>query len=193
MIERIKSHDKIRERFNAVVLENIQSGAKLFLTFLAGTDFYDAPASSNYHLDKIGGLALHSLNVWKAMDRLQAAYKISKKSAALVALFHDVCKINFYKKELKWRKPNEKWIQEEAWTIDDSFPYGHGEKSVAILQDHFSLTQEEKLAIRWHMGWSDPGVQFYFHSNSFRKAMEEPLVKALILADMEAAFFLDEA
>ena len=42
------------------------------------------------------------------------------------------------------------------YTVDDTIPYGHGEKSVMMLTEYVKLTNEEKYAIRWHMGFSEP-------------------------------------
>lgn len=194
-IERVENYDKLRPAFEDAVIANVKrGGAKLMLRFLSEkTDFFEAPASMHHHLDKVGGLVLHSLNVWAVMKRLQTSYKGPIESFAIAALFHDLCKANFYVKEMKWRKPNDRWVQQEEWGIKDQFPLGHGEKSVSILQDHMRVTEEEKLAIRWHMAWSDPGVHFYFGSNSWRDALNKcSLLKALVIADIEATFFLDE-
>lgn len=195
-IERIKNYEKLRAEFEDAVILNIKrGGAKSMLGFLSEkTDFYSAPASMRQHLDKIGGLVLHSLNVWRAMKRLHDLYGGGPlESFAVSALFHDLCKTNFYAKEMKWRKPNEKWVQQEEWAIKDQFPLGHGEKSISILQDHMRTTEEERLAIRWHMAWSDPGVHFYFGSNSWREALKKcAVLKALVIADIEATFFIDE-
>lgn len=79
------------------------------------------------------------------------------------------------------------------YTVKDSFPMGHGEKSVSILQDFFTLTDEEKLAIRWHMTAFDAGIHFNYPSGfPFRAAAEKyPLVTLLFTADYEASQILE--
>lgn len=66
---------------------------------------------------------------------------------------HDLCKANIYKPVL--RKCNETrgmWEAFNTYAIEDKFPLGHGEKSLAIVLRFIHLTDEECLMIRWHMG-----------------------------------------
>lgn len=83
--------------------------------------------------------------------------------------------------------------RDAAYIVDDQLPMGHGEKSVSILQDFFKLTDEEKLAIRWHMQAFDAGIHFSYPSGfPFRKAADEyPLVTLLFTADYEASQILE--
>ena len=82
--------------------------------------------------------------------------------------------------------------RDEAYTVDDKFPMGHGEKSVSILQDFFHLTEEEKLAIRWHMAAFDASIHFdYPNGFPFRSAAEIPLVTLLFTADYEASQIIE--
>ena len=61
-----------------------------------------------------------------------------------------------------------------SWSVDDKLPLGHGEKSLSILQDFIQLTEVEKLAIRWHMGPTEPGVHFAYPAGyAFRAAIEK--------------------
>ena len=40
--------------------------------------------------------------------------------------------------------------------IDDYFPYGHGEKSVRLIERHMILPDDMAMAIRYHMGsWQE--------------------------------------
>ena len=62
---------------------------------------------------------------------------------------------------------------------------GHGEKSVYLVQKHMDLTDEEALAIRWHMGAYDEA--FRGGSRALDAAQDlRPLVLALHQADMRA-------
>jgi hypothetical protein len=84
-------------------------------------------------------------------------------------------------------KKNGVWESVPYYTIEDSLPYGHGEKSVYILSGFMRLTREEAFAIRYHMGFSgteDPG-------NVGRALEMFPLAYATCCADMEAAFLLE--
>lgn len=160
------------------------------------TDFFTAPASTKYHLCEEGGLCEHSLNVF---DRIEDFYKhdhednIKMENCAIVALLHDVCKANFYATEYRNRK-NEKtglWEKYPVYIVNDEFPYGHGEKSVYIISKFIKLTDEEALAIRWHMGGFDCAVKGGEYACA--KAFEQnPLAVWLHCADMLATY-IDEA
>lgn len=136
-----------------------RAGVEDLITFLMESDFFTAPASTKYHGNHDEGLAAHSLNVFKTFERKVKGYKliVPEESVIIAGLLHDVCKVNFYAKEQKWRKDeNNKWESYESFGVKDEFPFGHGEKSVTILQDFIKLTDQEKMLIRWHMGAWEP-------------------------------------
>ena len=56
-------------------------------------------------------------------------------------------------------KENGEWVQKPYYVIDDQLPYGHGEKSVYMINGYLRLTREEALAINWHMGGFDKRTQ----------------------------------
>lgn len=188
---------ELKEEFLSIYNENIKrDGADNFLNYLLKTDFFTAPASTRFHGSHEGGLLEHSLNVYHCLkdylerDRTKQLYRMnySEETIALCALLHDVCKVNFYKTDYRNAK-NERgeWEKVPYYTIDDTLPYGHGEKSVYIISGFMRLTREEAFAIRYHMGFS--GVE---DKNSIGKAFEMfPLAFALSTADMEATYFLE--
>jgi len=191
-----------KEEFIAVYTENIKrKGADKLLEYLKKTDFFTAPSSTRYHSSYEGGLVQHSLNVYHCLKdyltrpRTKELYNMnfSDETIAIVALLHDVCKINYYTVEMRNRKNDEtgKWEKYPCYTIDDKLPYGHGEKSVYIISGFLygegRLTRDEAMAIRWHMGFS--GIE---DKNTIGKALEMyPLAFALFVADMEATYFLE--
>lgn len=187
----------LKEEFLNIYNENIKrDGADNFLNYLLKTDFFTAPASTRFHGSHEGGLLEHSLNVYHCLkdylerDRAKQLYRMnySEETIALCALLHDVCKVNFYKTDYRNAK-NERgeWEKVPYYTIDDTLPYGHGEKSVYIISGFMRLTREEAFAIRYHMGFS--GVE---DKNSIGKAFEMfPLAFALSVADMEASYYLE--
>lgn len=188
---------ELKEEFLSIYNENIKrDGADNFLNYLLKTDFFTAPASTRFHGSHEGGLLEHSLNVYHCLkdylerDRTKQIYRMnySEETIALCALLHDVCKVNFYKTDYRNAK-NERgeWEKVPYYTIDDTLPYGHGEKSVYIISGFMRLTREEAFAIRYHMGFS--GVE---DKNSIGKAFEMfPLAFALSVADMEASYYLE--
>lgn len=187
----------LKEEFVKIFTENVKrEGADKLLSYLSEqSDFFTAPASTRYHGSYEGGLCEHSLNVYyclkdfMARPRMKETYGIeySDESIAIAALLHDLCKINFYVPGSRNVKENGVWKSVPTYTINDTLPYGHGEKSVYIISGFMRLTRDEAFAIRYHMGFStndDPGT--------VGKALEMfPLAFALSVADMEAAYFLE--
>lgn len=136
----------------------IAARVKYIEQWLRSTDFFSAPGSSRFHDSEPGGLLKHSLRVYNNMLELMKTEKFNKvdvTSAALVALTHDWCKINYYepyKKNVKDESTGQ-WHQEDAYRVNQKgVPLGHGVTSMFLVQKLFNLTPEECLAIRWHMG-----------------------------------------
>lgn len=186
-----------KERFVQIFQEKItREGADRLLDFLEKSDFFTAPASTRYHLACEGGLLQHSLNVYDCLvdilnrPRMKELYGVeySDESIAIAGLLHDICKVNFYKTSFRNVKDeNGKWVSAPYYTIEDTLPYGHGEKSVYIVSGFMRLTRDEAFAIRYHMGFS--GTE---DTNNVGRALEMfPLAYAVCCADMEAAFLME--
>ena len=121
-----------------------------------------APASGKRHNSFEGGLCAHSLNVFNRYKNLikleygeNYAEKISDESIAIIALLHDLCKVNTYTIDYRNQKVEGQWIQVPYFAYNNNLPYGHGEKSVYIISGFMRLTREEAMAINWHMGGFD--------------------------------------
>ncbi len=182
---------------------NRRDGAVAMLKWLEReTDFFTAPASSEHHLNYPGGLAVHSLNVWRRLREIAIRdilkdgpgelWPETEETVAILGLLHDVCKVGVYHQETKRRKNQEtgKWEDYLGYTFRDPFPLGHGEKSLFLITRHMALTEEEALAIRWHKGAYDDAVKG--GSRSMIEAMNlTPWVWRLQEADMCAAW-IDE-
>ncbi len=185
-----------KERFIAIFKEKIhREGADKLLVYLESSDFFTAPASTRYHGAYFGGLLEHSLNVYDclcdylARPRVKEQYglEFSEESVAIVALLHDLCKVDFYVESTRNVKEDGVWKTVPFYTIDDKLPYGHGEKSVYIASGYMRLTREEAFAIRYHMGFS--GEE---NINTVGAAFAKfPLAVALFTADMEASYFVE--
>ena len=152
------------QRYKSIFNEYIKrEGAQKLLDWLSRTDFFTAPASAKFHNAFEGGLVLHSLNVFDRLLReVKEEYgenfneKYSMETITVCALLHDICKVNFYKKEIRNVKENGEWVPKTFYTVEDELPYGHGEKSVYIVSGFIKLTRSEAMAINWHMGAFDP-------------------------------------
>ena len=186
------------EEFENLLLSTKREGVEALLEFVRKSDFYTAPASTRFHSCHEGGLLEHSLNVYKCLKEKEnntmwaEVYKdIPEESLIICALLHDLCKTYFYTVEYRNKKNDETGVWEKVpfYTIDDKVPYGHGEKSVMMIEEYIKLTPVERYSIRWHMGWSEPKENY----NALGKAMGKyPLVLALHEADQEATYLLEE-
>ncbi len=186
-----------KKEFIDIYNEKIKrEGADKLLDYLSNkSDFFTAPASTQFHLCREGGLCEHSLNVYKCLTdylgrpRVKETYglNVTEETAAIVSLLHDVCKTDCYVQSTRNKKENGKWIEVPYYEFKDKMPYGHGEKSVYIISGFMRLTREEAFAIRYHMGFT--GTE---DARSVGAAFEMyPLAFALSTADMEATYFIE--
>lgn len=189
----------MKEIFEKIYLENIKrDGADKLLDYLRKSDFYTAPASSRYHGNYEGGLLEHSVNVYNRLVRIMKeeygenyTEKYSDETLAIVALLHDLCKIHYYKTEYRNAK-NERgeWVKVPYYAVNNLFPFGHGEKSVFMINSFMRLSNEEAMAINWHMGGFDDRVKG--NPNSMGEAYKiYPLCLFLHVADLTATY-IDE-
>lgn len=135
--------------------------------------YFEKPASRNHHLNVLGGLCQHSLNVLDIMNRNNAAYKlgITKRELIISALFHDIGKISLLPNSLC-----------------------HCEKSVIEAQSVLMISGLSGLpyriieAIRYHEGlWSK--CEFNIVGEVFDN---NKLAALLHIADMEASQLWEE-
>lgn len=182
-----------REEFLSIFSQHVtRPGADKLLAWLDTTDFFRAPASTRFHGACAGGLLMHSLNVYHCLREHYFEPGDSEESFALCALLHDVCKANFYKPGTRNVK-NEatgQWEKVPTFTIEDAFPYGHGEKSVFLIERFVRLKPAEAVAIRWHMGGFDDTAKA--GSFAIAHAYEQyPLAVKVHLSDLEATYLCE--
>ena len=162
-------------------------------------DFFTAPASTKYHGNYDGGLCEHSIDVYEMAIRLEGLYRedIRKQylvlnrpydrerfmeSLTVAALFHDLCKVNFYKTKVNGRN--------SVFVVDEQLRFGgHGSKSVYVLSKYLKdIRDEEAIAINCHMGFSRAGDSSISVGESFKNS---PLAWIIHVADEAATFMLD--
>lgn len=188
----------LKAKFITICREKInRDGLDSLLDWLENeSDFFVAPASTRFHGNHKYGLLEHSLNVYYALNELVKQFPhldISEETIAVAALFHDLCKANYYVVSTKNVKDETTgvWHKEPFYKTDDQYPVGHGEKSVIILMKHMQLTDDEIYAIRWHMGGFDSAVKGGDFGSG--KAYEIcPFAVLLHLADMIASYLMEE-
>lgn len=190
--------DLNKDRFIQLFNKHItREGSDKLLKWLVDSDFFTAPASSKFHNAVTGGLCDHSLNVFdRAVELIENENKkegspfknINMENIAVATLLHDVCKVNFYEVQMRNVKVDGFWEQVPYFSVNDSLPYGHGEKSVYILSGFMRLTRDEAMAINWHMGGFDKRVVGGDYSLS--KAFSDyPFATIVHIADIMATYF----
>jgi hypothetical protein len=183
-----------KEEFIKIYKDNIKrDGADKLLEWLLTTDFFTSPASTRFHGNFEGGLCEHCVKVYKRLCKLAADEKleVTDENIAVIALLHDICKVNTYKTDMRNVKENGEWVQKPYYTVDDALPYGHGEKSVYIIGGFMKLTREEAMAINWHMGPYDARNSSSTQSTLASAFKMYPLVLLTFIADITSSY-LDE-
>lgn len=167
-----------------------REGIDRLIEFLEKTDFFTAPASTRFHSNYEGGLADHSLNVYKELKELTND-EWPEETIIIIGLLHDICKVNNYKVEMRNKKNPDTgvWYQEPYYTTDDMMPLGHGEKSVMLISEFIRLTKEELYSIRWHMGGYEPKENYSYISAAYYKY---PLAVYTHMADLKATYIDEE-
>ena len=193
-----------KERFIELLHSTGRAGVDNVISNLDDLGFFEAPASTVFHLNTPGGLLQHSLNVYdeavvlakgQAEFRPEMAEKLKDDSLIIAALLHDVCKAEIYKEAQKWRKDaNGQWESYSSYEVDySSLPVGHGEKSVIrLLQWGLEMTDDEILAIRWHMEAWDLAFPSPEQKSNLGVAKGRcPLLNVVKAADGLASFILE--
>lgn len=196
------------ELFENLLRSTNRDGIEELIAFIRKSDFYTAPASTRYHSCHEGGLLEHSLNVCECLlDKLNSEIwsetlkEIPSNSLVISALLHDICKTYYYGTELKNKKVYSEtgkkidsngrydWETVPSYTVNDLVPLGHGEKSVIMVEKYIKLTGDERYAIRWHMGFTEPKENWNYLTAAIKL---KPLVLALHEADLEATYLLEK-
>jgi hypothetical protein len=193
-----------KERFIWLLRSTERDGMDDCIEELEELGFFEAPASSKFHLNEDGGLMQHSLNVCDTALKIREAMiemddslreSLSQESVIIASLLHDVCKADIYRKAVKRQKNNFGiWVDVPGYDVDYSnLPLGHGEKSaIVLLRSGLDLTDDELLAIRWHMNAWDMPFQSPDIKGNFNAAKEIcPLVSVVQAADTLASNLLE--
>ena len=183
----------MKEEYIQLLKKTNRDGIDKLIEFLESSDFFTAPASTRFHGSREGGLLEHSLKVHEILkQKIQnnsINLDVSDDTIIIVSLLHDICKTNFYAVDYRNAK-NELGVWEKVpyYRVEDTIPYGHGEKSVMMISEFIKLTNEEKYAIRWHMGYTEPKELYPTIGLAYTKY---PLALLMHEADLEATYFFD--
>lgn len=188
--------EDLKQLFKDKLLSTGREGMETVIEKLEELGFFEAPASTKFHLNVKGGLMEHSWNVCNTALMLreqmiqmnpEIADRIPVDSVIIASLLHDACKADIYRESILNRK-NELGIWEKVPGYEvyySNLPLGHGEKSVIMLLSYgLNLTKDEMLAIRWHMTAWDLAFQSPEQRANLQKAREiAPLCVIVQCAD----------
>lgn len=192
-----------KEKFLELLRSTARQGVEEVLTGLEKLGFFSAPASTRFHGCEPGGLLAHSLAVcdqalalreMELAKRPELSERLPMASVIIAALLHDVCKADVYKEVEKFRKDkNDRWEKYKTYGVDYSgLPLGHGEKSVIrLLRLGLELTDDEMLAIRWHMQGFDLSDSAEARASYTAACVKSPLVTLIMAADLLASHLMD--
>lgn len=203
---------KNKQEFLSIVDKYIKrDGVDKLIRWLEDTDFFVAPATTQYKLSIDGGLCQHALNTFNAMVRLadmhygkepsddnyyngdtdEAEGSFNLENIAIVALFHEINKANCYVKDYRNVKVDGTWKQVEYWKWDEQFIYGRGTKSVYILQQFMRLYIDEAQAIRYHTAGREDVLSGIFDVSFMKVYDNSDLASLLFLATSMAYWLID--
>lgn len=177
----------IEEALKATGRHNINN----LLEYMDKAGFYTAPASTKYHGAVEGGLAEHSINVWRiAIQTAQGIMGVDintlHDSIVITSILHDLGKVGQFGKPLYVDNVLKKGISEAQpyKTNPDLRTLPHEVVSCIDIQRFIQLTPEEQQAIAWHNG-------LYGAFKYEIQGKETPLYMILHFADMWASRVLE--
>lgn len=151
---------------------------KNFHDWLTKNGFFTQPASTKYHGAYEGGLFDHCYEVTQVLldmtERLDLKWQ-RPESPYIIGMFHDLCKIDNYvtvtdevgKEMMGTGEVKGREIHFEY--NPDCILQGHAEKSIMLLSQHMTLTEEELLCIRFHMGAYEGKEQWDAYDKAIKK------------------------
>ena len=139
-------HERITQFIEEASKYSTLSLSAEFIDWLREKGFFNKPAAVKHHGNYTGGLFDHSLAVTQSLNSMTKALNLkwqNPRSPFVVGMFHDLCKLEDYVKT----------ADTDGWAYNnDKILTGHGDKSIMILSQFLTLTEEEILCIRFHMG-----------------------------------------
>ena len=173
--------DKIIDLLKSTKKEGIED----LISYMEESGFFEAPCSGAFHLAKEGGLAEHSLNVYRTMFVLNEMFdaNIEESSLVISGLLHDLGKMgdfgkpNYVPNILKSGKVSDS----KPWETNKDLLYvPHEIRSIVIAERFIPLTEDEEFAILYHNG-------MYSELKYSYSGKETPLALILHFADMWCA------
>ena len=168
--------------FEHLLLGTGRHGVEAVVQWLKSSSFYYDPASVRFHGSFGGGLLCHSLNTYHIALELNRDNKLPNDSLVLSTLLHDMCKCGAYQ------------YDNGSWSNVLNNRYGHGRRSLTMLLElGLDLTDEEQIAIRWHMKHTDSDIEKAPDDSPYKREFEaikrenHPLLDIVFAADYKAS------
>ncbi|HKL42859.1 MAG TPA: hypothetical protein VJ962_09815 [Clostridia bacterium] len=152
--------DKLQDKIIKTIKEIDVEGNNRLIDFIIEAGFFEAPASINHHLNSKGGLLIHSWLVYDFMKEFNQRFnmKVPEKSIFLEGIFHDICKINIYKKGAE--PPTKKQIKYLDYLVKNNdmplgFDYSKVKRSKNAVSDWINYFKNggdipDKVKDSWH-------------------------------------------
>lgn len=151
-----------------LLISTNREGIENVLMYFEESGFYEAPSSICRHHNWKGGLAEHCLGVYRIASELND--ELPRESLIIAGILHDICKAS------KLYYDSDGIIHRRHTQIK-----GHGRRSIKLLEQcGLLLTEDERLAIRWHMGGHHASNE---ERAEVERARQNPLWKVIHKAD----------
>lgn len=133
-----------REEIISLLRSTKRDGVENLISVLDRYGFFtEQPLGYTHHHEWIGGLAQHSLGVFKIAEAIQ--FGLDRDSLIIACLLHDLCKLHLMLKAYP--------------EIEQRYPRGHGRRSLALAQKTgITLMEDEGKAIANHMHRDEASV-----------------------------------
>ncbi len=154
------------------------------------TIWMTSPASTRFHLATEGGLVQHSLNVANTLLQLRdlLAPYISEETCVITGLYHDTGKIGMPGMPYYLPNPSEWHVKKLGmkYVINDKVIHlDIATRSLFLVAQYISLSDEEAQAIRYHDGQ-------YIDENKSVAHKEAKLTRLIQYADNWSSGTLEE-
>lgn len=163
----------MKEQIIELLKSTNRPGMDLLIDWMEQNGYFTAPCSSQYHLSTDGGLAEHSLNVYKLVKEMSCVFQSSSytlPNLIIVSLLHDIGKTGQFGKPYyieNWVKegratkanPEPQLVRSEKkpfLTNSDLYNVPHEIRSLSIIDRYIDLTEDEQFAILYHNGLYGP-------------------------------------
>lgn len=149
-----------------------------------------SPASTRFHLNKVGGLLEHSVGVAETLLKLRSLLtpELSEESCVIVGLLHDAGKIGmpgkprYFKNDNDWEVKN----RDMTYKVNPKEVYMNlAARSLYLIAKYIPLSDSEAQAILYHDGQ-------YVEANKEVAHREVPLTLLVHFADCWTAHIYEE-